>query len=257
MPCAHAGSWADMDRLAGKVALVTGAASGIGAAIVKRFLSEGAQVVATDVSDFPSPPSDGVVHLSQDTANENDWASIIMRVIADFGRLDILVNNAGVSARTCEPLTETTLDEWRRVLSINLDGVFLGMKHAMRAMGSKGGAIVNVGSVHSFVGIPNAAAYCASKGGLLMLTKAGALEGAALDPPIRVNSIHPGYVETPLLESRMSKQPERRKSVEAATPLSRLARPEEIASAVMTLVTDDAAYITGTALCVDGGYTAR
>jgi len=111
-----------MDRLAGKVALVTGAASGIGVAIVKRFLSEGAQVVATYVSDFPTPPSDGVVHMSQDTANENDLALIIMRVIADCGRLDFLVNNAGVSARKSEPLAETTLDEWRRVLSFNLDG---------------------------------------------------------------------------------------------------------------------------------------
>ena len=246
-----------MERLTGKIALVTGAASGIGAAIVERFLAEGARVIATDVTAFPDDPVDGVLHLRQDTSREDDWSASIERAIAEFGRLDILVNNAGVTSRNPGPLTETSLDSWREVLSVNLDGVFLGMKHAMRAMVQKGGAIVNVGSVHSFVAIPNSAAYCASKGGLLMLTKAGSLEGAALDPPIRVNSIHPGYVETPLLESRIAQQPERSNAVEAATPLSRLARPAEIAAAVLTLVTDDTAYITGTALCVDGGYTAR
>lgn len=244
-------------RLEGKIALVTGGASGIGAAVVARFLSEGARVVATDITDIPEAATDRLIPMRQDTRNEDDWLATIEHISASLGPLDILVNNAGISAEKSTGIADTSLEAWRRVLSVNLDGVFLGLKHGMRAMSGRGGAIVNVGSVHSFVAIPNSAAYCASKGGVLMLTKAAALEGAALPSPVRVNSIHPGYVDTPLLQSRMAQDPDRLAKVTSATPLQRLARPDEIAAALMSLVTDEASFITGTALCIDGGYTSR
>lgn len=246
-----------MGRLEGKSAIVTGAASGIGAACVARFLAEGAQVMATDLTVPEEAAGGSAVWMAQDVSDEDGWAATIRAATERFGKLDIVVNNAGVAAGTPTPIAQTELADWRSVMSVNLDGVFLGVKHAMRAMAGHGGAIVNMGSVHSFVAIPDAPAYCASKGGLLMLTRVAALEGARLDPPVRVNSVHPGYVDTPLVMRRLEQDPKRRAAIEAATPLGRLARPEEIATAVLNLVTDDSAYITGSAVTIDGGYTVR
>lgn len=245
-----------MGRLDGKIVIVTGGASGIGAACVTRFLTEGARVVSTDVAAH-APQSDQCLTLAHDVSDEDAWQSVLHRTTERFGGLDILVNNAGISARTPGPISDIELDDWRRVISVNLDGVFLGIKHAMRAMAGRGGAIVNMGSVHSFVAIPNSAAYCTSKGGQLLLTKTAALEGATMDPPVRVNSVHPGYVETPLVGARLDQQPELQDVIKGKTPLGRLARPEEIATAVLNLVTDDASYITGSAVTVDGGYTTQ
>lgn len=244
-----------MGRLSNKIAIVTGASSGIGAACANRFLIEGASVVATDI--VPLSHCDSFLQLQHDAGSEGDWINVITQTLDRFGRLDILVNNAGVSVKSPVPIAETELTDWRRVMDTNLDGVFLGTKHAMKAMAGQGGAIVNIGSVHSFVAIPNVAAYCASKGAVLMLTKTAALEGAEMVPPVRVNSVHPGYVDTPLVSRRLSQFPERKAAIETATPLGRLARPEEIAAMVLNLVTDEASYITGSAVSVDGGYTAR
>ena len=245
-----------MGRLDGKIALITGSASGIGAACVDRFLAEGARVVATDVAPQQSS-SDACLTLEHDVGDEAAWQAVLHRTTERFGGIDILVNNAGISARVPGPISEIALEDWRRVIGVNLDGVFLGIKHAMRAMSGRGGAIVNMGSVHSFVAIANSAAYCASKGGVLLLSKAAALEGAAMKPPVRVNSVHPGYVATPLVDARTKQRPGMRTVIEENTPLGRLARPEEIATVVLNLVTDDGSYVTGSAVTVDGGFTAR
>ena len=242
-------------RLAGKVAIVTGAAAGIGRATADLFAAEGAQVVATDVGPIEGLGG-GALVLRHDVADEAQWTGVFDAALTRFGRVDILVNNAGISATRPGPLMQVELADWRRVLAVNLDGAFLGMKHAMRAMAEHGGAIVNVASIHGFVAAPNTAAYSTSKGGLTMLTKVGAVEGARMVPPVRVNSVHPGYVETPLVAARFAQRPEYRDHVEQATPLGRLATPEEIAAAILYLASDDAAYVVGSALTIDGGYTA-
>jgi len=246
-----------MGRLSGKIALITGAASGIGLACVTRLLAEGASVIATDLSSKAQSESEHFFPLVHDVTSEKNWQDVIRTAIKKFGRIDILVNNAGIGAASPKPISETDLSEWKRVLDVNLDGVFLGLKYGMRAMSNTGGAIVNMGSVHSFVAIPNASAYCASKGAVLLLSKAAALEGAAMTPQIRVNSVHPGYVVTPLVNARMKQMPELEARIEAKTPMGRLAQPEDIASAVLNLVTDEASYVTGSAVMIDGGYTAR
>lgn len=246
-----------MGRFNGKVALVTGAASGIGAAIVARLLEEGASVASTDLTAPESAPDSAPMPLSLDVTREADWIAAIDAILARHGQIDVLVNNAGISATQPQPIRDTSLEDWRRVNAVNLDGVFLGMKHAMRAMQGKGGSIVNIASMLSFIAIPDSAAYCASKGGVLQLTRAGALEGAAMTPQIRVNSIHPGYVETPLLSKRLAQRPGLRETLTAQTPLRRLARPEEVASVCCYLASDEAGYATGAALTIDGGFTIR
>lgn len=245
-----------MGRLEGKIALVTGGASGIGAACVERFLAEGARVVSTDTAEQDRAAANNFLPLEHDVACETSWEKVVAQTVGTHGRLDILVNNAGVSMREPASISETGFADWRRILSVNLDGVFLGLKHGMRAMAPTGGAIVNMGSIHSFVAIPNAAGYCASKGAVLLLTKTAALEGAAMDPPIRVNSVHPGYIRTPLVDRRARDIPGWQSRMEAKIPAGRMGRPEEAATAVLNLVTDESAYMTGSAVTIDGGYTA-
>lgn len=242
-------------RLAGKVAIITGAAAGIGHATAEAFSAEGALVVATDIG----PISDGDVRwlrLRHDVADEAQWEDVFAAAYRTHGKVDVLVNNAGISATNPCPLSEVTIDDWRRVLSVNLDGTFLGIKHAMRAMAEHGGSIVNVASVHGFVAAANTGAYSTSKGGVTMLTKVAAVEGARMPHPVRVNSVHPGYVETALVAARFDQRPDRRGQVEQATPLGRLATPKEVAAAILYLASDEASYVTGSALTVDGGYTA-
>lgn len=242
-------------RLADKVAIITGAAAGIGRAAAELFAAEGARVVATDIGPVETLGADWLV-MRHDVADEAQWVAVFEAALERFGRVDILVNNAGISAAVPVPLAEVALEDWRRVLSVNLDGTFLGMKHAMQKMAGHGGAIVNIASVHGFVAAANTAAYSTSKGGVTMLTKVGAVEGAKMVPPVRVNSIHPGYVETALVAARFAQRPERRGQVEQATPLGRLGVPAEIAQAILYLASDESSFVTGSALTVDGGYTA-
>ena len=243
-------------RFAGKTAIVTGAASGIGMATVERLLADGASVIATDLSQGPVPDGDRLRSVIHDVRDEAGWDSVVSLAQTAFGGVDIVVNNAGVSATTRLPVAELPLEEWHHVLSINLDGVFLGTRAGMRAMADRGGAIVNIGSVHSFVAAPGTAAYSTSKGAVVMLTKVAAVEGAKLPRPIRVNSVHPGYIETPLVAVRFGQVPALRDHVEGATPLGRLGRAEEVAGAITYLCSNDAGYVTGTTLTLDGGLTA-
>lgn len=243
-------------RLKDKVALVTGGASGIGLAAARRFEAEGAKVVAGDIKLDGLAHSATLLPFRLDVTDEQNWIAAVAAAESEFGRLDILVNNAGIGVPG--PIVDVSLADWRKVMAVNLDGVFLGIKHTVPAMRrSGGGSIINISSMLGHVAVPNAAAYCASKGGVALLTKAAALEMAADGGKIRVNSIHPGYIETPLLQGRLDAEPARRARITGQTPIGHLGRVEDIASAVLYLASDEAAFVTGTGLVVDGGYTAQ
>lgn len=251
-----------MGSLTGRPALVTGGGRGIGAAIARRFAAEGAPVMVTDL-DLDAAAAvaaeitneGGTAHaLAQDVTDEKQWLSVINEIAARFGALRILVNNAGTGAR--QPMTETSLAEWRRIMAVNCDGVFLGMKHAVIAMAEGGGSIINMASIYGKVGVAESVTYCASKGAVTLMTKAAALECATQGQPIRINSLHPGFVDTPLLRTAA----EGTDLMEAARqlhPLGRLATPDEIADAALFLASDQSRFMTGAELVVDGGYTAQ
>jgi 3(or 17)beta-hydroxysteroid dehydrogenase len=262
-----------------RTALITGAASGIGRATALALAEEGIRVCVTDVDEAGARDvaaeavasatgeprklgaEDSLVHRL-DVASEDDWAAAVSAVLERWGRLDILVANAGISAAS--PITQTTLEAWRRVTAVNLDGVFLGMKHAAAAMreGGRGGSIVVVGSASGKRAVPGAAAYCASKAAVGMLVRAAALELAP--DRIRVNAVRPSAVRTPMWEAmpfwadlvREHGEEGAWAAIAEGTPLGRVAEPGEVAAAIRFLASDDASYITGAELPVDGGYTA-
>lgn len=253
-----------MGRLEGKRALVTGAAMGIGRAVAAAFAAEGAWVLATDLAaEAPAGLGEELgerwAWAALDVTDEAAWAAAVARARAEAGGLDVLVNNAGVVID--RPLVETSLAEWRRLMAVNLDGVFLGTRAAIPAIAEAGGgAVVNLSSVYGLVGGPGLAAYAASKGGVRLLTKVAALECAAERNGVRVCSVHPGFVETPMvataLEAAASPEAARR-ALERLHPLGRLAAPAEVAAAVVYLASDEARFVTGAELVVDGGLTAR
>ncbi len=202
-----------MDRVKGKVAIITGAAGGLGRAQALLLAREGAKVVLTDIIETEPREIAGeirraggeAIFVRHDVTSEQDWVEVIKQTLSLFGRLDVLVNNAGILMS--KAITDMSLEDWRRVTSINLDSVFLGTKHAIGAMKkSGGGSIVNMSSVAGLVGMPaDSSAYCASKGGVRLFTKASALQCSKLghDYNIRVNSVHPGFILTPMLEKAM------------------------------------------------------
>ena len=245
-------------RLDGKVALITGAASGMGQSTATIFAREGAKVVVADVLDAEGKQvADSLggaghfVHL--DVASEPAWEAAVAAALARFGRLDILVNNAGISG-TFDPDTMST-SAWDRLMDVNAKGVFLGLKHGIAAMEqSGGGAIVNLSSVSGFVGQKGIhMAYNASKGAVRLMTKSAAVQYAKKG--IRVNSVHPG-VMPPMRTSKATADPAFRERMLAGVPMGRAGRVEEVALAVLFLASDEASYITGTELVVDGGWLA-
>ena len=253
-------------RVAGKVALVTGAASGLGAASARRLAQEGAKVMLTDVSaDAGRAVADQIADAggeaafdTHDVTDPNEWESVVGAAVERFGRLDILVNNAGVSGGL-QDLMSLKLDAWRGLMAVNLDGVFLGLRYAGPAIAKGGGgSIVNISSILGKVGMAGAAAYCASKGGVALLTKAAALEWAPLG--IRVNSVHPGFIDTPMVSGALQAAEnanEMRDMIISRHALARFGVPREIADAVLFLASDESSFMTGAELVVDGGYTAQ
>jgi 3(or 17)beta-hydroxysteroid dehydrogenase len=254
-----------MNRVKDKVAIITGAASGMGEASARLLAQEGAKVVISDINEVDGSriaqeiagQGGTCVFLKHDVASESDWQRVVADTLERFGRLDVLVNNAGVTVN--KDIETTTLEEWRWVMSINLDGVFLGVKYAIGAMRkTSGGSIINISSAGGIVGQLWAAAYNSSKGGVRLLTKAAALEcsKAGHDYNIRVNSIHPGCVRTGLLEPLLKKK-EMADIINNLHPIGHLGEPEDVAYAVLYLASDESKFATGSELVLDGGYTAQ
>lgn len=245
-----------MARFTGRVALITGAASGIGKATALQLAREGAAVVIADVQDAAGAATvkeilaaDGkalFVHL--DVASESAWADAVARTLKEFGRLDVLVNNAGIGDN--QAIEVTSKETWDKVVAITQTSVFLGQKAASAALKKSGhGAVVNVSSMFGLVGgFGTAPAYHAAKGAVRLLTKSTAL--GWVKEGVRVNSVHPGFVDTPILGDTD------RTMLKNLTPMGRLARPEEIASVIAFLASDEASFITGAEFVADGGYTA-
>jgi NAD(P)-dependent dehydrogenase (short-subunit alcohol dehydrogenase family) len=248
-------------RLAGKTALITGAASGIGRATAALFHAEGAKVAATDRNEAGLAELKGVADLvlPQDVTDEARWREVVDIAVAAFGRLDILVNSAGVGTKG--NIETETLADWRRTQAVNVEGTFMGCREAVRAMKeSGGGSIVNLSSVAGIIGDAQTIAYCASKGAVRLLTKSAALHCGRSGYKIRVNSVHPSFADTPMVQELIasSKNPERtREGLARAAPLGRLGRAEEVAAAILYLASDESAFTTGAEIVVDGGLTAQ
>lgn len=256
-----------MDRVKGKVALVTGGALGLGKAQALLLAKEGAKVVVTDINEDEGKKvineidTNGgeAIFLKHDVSKEEDWKRVIEQTLQKFGKLDILVNNAGVALS--KSVEDTSLEEWRWLMSINLDGVFLGTKYGIEAMKkSGGGSIINLSSIEGLIGDPNLAAYNASKGGVRIFTKSAALYCAKAGYNIRVNSVHPAYIWTPMVENYLKSQgdvEEGRKALTRLHPIGYLGEPDDIAYGVLYLASDESKFVTGSELVIDGGYTAQ
>jgi NAD(P)-dependent dehydrogenase (short-subunit alcohol dehydrogenase family) len=259
---------AAMDRLAGRVALITGAASGIGKATAERLAAEGAAVLITDIDDEGGKAVASefdargrqAAYLHLDVVSEPDWQRAVEGAVEQFGGLDVLVNNAGVRGEP-EPIEETSLASWDRSIAVMQTGVFLGLKWAAPALLESGRAsVVNISSVFGASGgFGTSPAYHAAKGAVRILTKTAALRWAKRG--VRVNSVHPGFIDTPLLHpgpgSERPGSSRFHRAILDVTPLGRLGRPEEVAAGVAYLASDDAAFVTGSELYIDGGYMAR
>ena len=248
-------------RLKDKVVIITGGVGGIGSATVRLFAVEGVKLVIVDVNENEGEAlaselkDDGyaATFISLDVTNEQQWIRAVDATIEKYGQLDILVNNAGIFRM--ETVDETDLELWNRIQEVNATGVFLGIKHGAAAMRrSGGGSIVNISSGAGIVGSATGAAYHASKGAVRLLTKAAAIQYAA--DGIRVNSVHPGVTNTPMIRELMADETAGAGFL-AGTPMGRLGRPEEIANAILFLASDEASFITGAELVVDGGFTAQ
>jgi len=250
-------------RLAGKVALVTGAGSGIGRASAQRLAAEGASVVVSDLDAATAKATaDAIIArggaataIRADVRDAMDVDALVAGAVNAYGALDIAHNNAGIDLGHHPAFVETTEDEWDSIMAVNLKGVWLCMRAELQVMAAAGsGSIINTASAAAFRAGPGMSAYGATKAGVVILTKAAALEHAASG--IRVNAIAPGMVRTPMLEAAFSDSPHLEEMLTQLTPLHRISDPSEMASVVAWLASDDASYVTGTAVLVDGGSLA-
>lgn len=243
-------------KLEGKVAVVTGAASGIGTGIAQALYAEGAQVVAVDLSgrqeDLAKQLGDGCIAVHADVTKAADVQAMLEAAISTFGRLDILCNNAGIDGEAA-PIGDNTEENYDKVMAVNAKGVWLGMRYGVPILAAGGGgSIINTASVAAMVAFPGLTPYCASKGAVVMMTKTVAAEYAKAG--IRANCICPGVTNTPLVAEMAKSSPEIIDGIKTLTPLGRIAEPIEMGKVAVFLASDDSAFITGTAIPVDGGY---
>ena len=259
-----------MDRVAGKIALITGAASGLGAASARLLAREGASVVLTDLNEVAGnavvrdieAEGGSAIYVDLDVTSEDQWTRAMARVKQRFGGLNIAMNSAGTNIARSFP-TDTLLADWRQLMAVNLDGVFLGTKHCLAAMRDSNpvnGSIINISSIMGLIGMPDIAAYNASKGGVRLYSKSVALSCAEKRLNVRVNTIHPGFIDTPLLRKAMARfedDAQAQKVYDALQPVGHLGSPEDVAYGVLYLASDESKFVTGAELVIDGGYTAR
>ncbi|MNI08042.1 Cyclopentanol dehydrogenase [compost metagenome] len=249
-----------MGIINGKIAIVTGAGSGMGREEAILLAQEGAKVVATDINETAAhavaqeiiAAGGEAVAYKHNVAAEEEWIQVVTDTIQKYGKLDVLVNNAGISMPN--GLLDTTIEQWDRVMNINLKSVFLGMKHTIPHMQTNGGSIINISSIAGLKGSSGAGAYTASKGGVRMLSKAAAVDYGKYN--IRVNSVHPGFIETPM-SSEFVNNDQMLQWFLSQTALPRVGQASEVAQAVLFLASDASSYITGVELPVDGGVTAK
>lgn len=258
-----------MGRLDGKVAIVTGSASGIGAATASLFASEGAKVVLADIDETNATAvaneivSSGgsAIYLRLNVTSDSGWRDVIAQTVKTYGKLNVLVNNAGISLG--HDIEDTTLDEWNLIMNVNATGVFLGMKHAIAAMKQNGEmcSIINRSSIDGQIGEADLFAYCASKGAVTIATKSAALGVAAKGYKIRINSVHPGYVRTPLTEKEAADMgftvDEYFEKVGSQHPIGYVGEPMDIAYIDLYLASDESKWVTGAEFTLDGGWTAQ
>lgn len=250
-----------MGRLNGKVAIITGAASGQGAVEAKLFAKEGAKVVATDIneqalqnviSEIKAAGGEAIA-IKHNVVSEDEWTNVITKAVETFGKIDVLVNNAGIAPST--PLEHTTLDDWHKAMDINMTSVFIGTKLVVPEMRKAGGgSIINISSMAGIVGTGAANAYPASKGAVRIFTKASAVEFSREN--IRINSVHPGVIETPMTKDVLANE-KWSAGLKAATLLPRWGKSEDVAYGVLYLASDESSFVTGSELVIDGGYTAH
>ncbi|HEU5346030.1 MAG TPA: SDR family NAD(P)-dependent oxidoreductase [Ktedonobacterales bacterium] len=254
-----------MTQLNGKIAIVTGGGSGLGRAMTLRFARDGARVIAADLNEDGAQETarlateqgasaDRVVARKLDVTDERACAALVDATLAEHGKLDVMVANAGIG--TFGPIADLSLDDWRRVLDVNLTGVFLCAKYAFRAMQEAGGGVIlATASVAGLEGTPNLGAYGPAKAGVIQLIKTIALEGARHN--IRANALCPVWTTTPLVDALVANNPERgMERLRRMVPLGRLGQPEDVANVAAFLVSDEASFLTGVAMPIDGGHTA-
>ena len=257
-----------MDRVKGKVALITGGASGLGRQAARRLAEEGARVVVTDLNEVGGAAvaeelGDSGLFVAHDVTKETDWVRVVHASLDKFGRLDVLVNSAGVG--NMNTVEDCSLEEWKHVMSVNGDGVFLGCKHGIGAIKrtstepGAGGSIVNISSVAGLIGGHNLAAYNASKGAVRLLTKSVALHCSRQGYNIRCNSVHPTFIDTPMVRSMIDSadDPARvEQKLARQVPLGHIGEPDDIAWGIVYLASNESKFMTGAEFVVDGGITA-
>ena len=255
-----------MGRVQGKVALVTGAAKGIGEACALLLAKEGAKVVVSDLDRAAGEvvaakivaAGGEALFMQQDVTDEASWPTAIAATEARFGALHVLVNNAGIAIPG--NAVDCTLADWRKTLAVNLDAVFLGTKYAIPAMTGKNGSIINISSIEGIVADPNLASYNASKGGVRIFTKSAALHCGKAGLKVRVNSVHPGYIWTPMVEDyirSIGDVDKGRAALDALHPIGHVGDAMDVAWGVLYLASDESKFVTGSELVIDGGYTAQ
>ncbi|EAQ49976.1 MULTISPECIES: SDR family oxidoreductase [Flavobacteriaceae] len=257
-----------MKRVKNKVAIVTGGASGLGKSSAKLLAREGAKIVVSDIDEeggkkvVQQIKEDGgeAIFIKQDVAKEDEWKNVIETTLETYGKLHILANSAGIGlGGTVE---DVTLEDWKNLIDINLNGTFLGTKYGIKGMRKtdEGGSIINFSSIEGLIGDPNLPAYNASKGGVTIFTKSAALHCAKQGYGIRINSIHPAYIWTPMVENFLKAQgdvEEGKKQLESLHPIGHLGEPDDIGYGVVYLASDESKFMTGSELVIDGGYTAQ